>query len=168
MRISVLAIFSVLAACGTTPTDPDAVWSSDVTQLTLHQSGGLPSPNPTAECPGQETGYTLLVAGRSLSGFLCENESTPPYALVRRTASRPLSAAEFDALVVKLQALRIVHTDECHGADKPTIEVTVKTGADTIEYGDSFYACSDHRTLIDTQTLDAADAALRQLVFPRQ
>jgi hypothetical protein len=166
MRASLILMLGVAAGCG----GSDAVWSSSVTQLVLRSSGGFPGPEPTTpDCPGQGVEYTLVVAGRGLSAWRCAPGPTAPFALTRTTASRALSAAEFDALVSKLEALRVVSIDTC-GADKPEVTVTVTAPSGTTEYGDSFYSCNDadHRPKIDTAALDAAEAAFRQLAFPQR
>jgi hypothetical protein len=165
MRTCFLVMLGVAAGCGTN--DPEAVWGSNVTQLTIHEGGGGLGPviHPTPDCPDEATEYTLVVANRSLGGFTCTPDATR--TLVKQTVSRTLSTTEFDALVGKLETLRVITTDAC-GADKPEVKVTVTTRAETIKYGDSFYACdnNDHLPLIDTNTLDVALQAFGQAAFP--
>ena len=164
MRVYLVLMLGVAAGCG----GSDSVWSSSVTQLALRSSGGFVQPSPTTpDCPGQSVEYTLVVAGRALSASRCSPGPTAPHPLTRTSVSRMLSPAEFDALVSKLQALRVVSVDTC-GADKPEVTVTVSTPSGTTEYADSFYSCNhdDHRPTIDTDTLDAAEAAFGQLAFP--
>jgi len=163
MRAFLVPMLGVAAACD----GGGSVWSSSVTQLVLHSSGGFVAPyQPTADCPINGVEYTLVVAGRSLSAWRCERGPTAPYPLVRTTASRGLAPAEYNALVPTLEALRVISVDTC-GADKPEVIVTVTERSRTIEYGDSFYSCNDdHRPTIDTNALDAAAAAFRQLAFP--
>lgn len=166
MRASLVLVIGLAAGCS--GGSSDAVWSSSVTKLELRSAGGLPGPEPTTpECPGESIEYTLVVAGRVLSAVRCSPAPTAPYTLMRTAASRVLSAAEFDGLVSKLEALHVVSLDTC-GADKPEVIVTVTTASGATEYGDSFYSCdpSDHRPKIETSALDMAEAALGRLAFP--
>src|SRR6185295_15848992 len=86
---------------------------------------------------------------------------------IRTSASRTLTTAELDALVPKLEALRVVSVGDC-GLDKPAVTVTVTTPSGVTEYGDSFYSCDDDddRPTIDTTALGAAAQAFGQLAFP--
>lgn len=164
MRTFLVLMLGVAAGCG----GSDSVWSSSVNRLVLRRSGGFLAPSqPTAECPSQGVEYTLVVADRSLNASNCTPGSTAPYVLIHTTASRTLSAVEFDTLVHKLEALRVVSGDTC-GADKPAVTVTVTTPSGTTEYADSFYSCNDNddRPTIDSDALDAAAQAFNQLAFP--
>jgi hypothetical protein len=163
MRTVLVLTLGVVAGCG----GNDSVWSSSVSRLVLSRSGGfLPPSQPTADCPRQGVEYTLVVAGRALSAWSCTPGPAAPHPLVRTNVARPLSDAEFDGLVAKLEALRVVSVDTC-GADKPEVTVTVTTPSGTTEYGDSFYSCidSDDRPKIESATLDAAAGAFGQLAF---
>lgn len=165
MRRLLVLMLGVAAGCG----GNDSVWSSSVSQLVLRRAGGfLPPSQPTADCPIQGVEYTLVVADRSLSAFRCTPGPTAPYPLMRTSASRTLSTAELDALVPKLEALRVVSVDSC-GADKPGMTVTVTTPSGVTEYGDSFYSCDDddNRPTIETTALDAAAQAFGELAFPQ-
>lgn len=164
MRTLLVVMLGVAAGCG----GSDSVWSSSVNRLVLRRSGGfLPPSQPTAECPREGVEYTLGVADRSLNASNCTPGSTAPYSLIHTTASRTLSTAELDALVPKLEALRVVSVDTC-GLDKPAVTVTVTTDSGTTEYADSFYSCdeNDDRPTIDSDALGAAAQAFNQLAFP--
>lgn len=165
MRTHLVLMLGFVAGCG----GSDSVWSSSVNRLVLSRSGGfLPPSQPTADCPSQGVEYTLVVAERSLSAWRCTPGPTAPHPLIRTTASRTLAAAEFDALVPTLEALRVVSVDTC-GADKPAITVTVTRPSGTTEYADSFYSCNDDddRPTIESEALDAAAAAFGRLAFPQ-
>ena len=164
MRALVVLILGVAAGCG----GSDPVWSSSVSQLVMLRYGGFGAPwQPTAECPVQGVEYTLVMADRSLSAWRCENSLTPPHTLVRTTASRTLTNAELDALVLKLEAFRVVSLDTC-GADKEAVTTTLTTPSGVIEYGDSFYSCdeNDDRPKIESSALDAVGNAFSKLLFP--
>jgi hypothetical protein len=169
MRILLVLLLGVAAACGSNSSNnSDSVWSSSVSRLVLARSGGfLPPAQPTPDCPSAGDEYTLVVASRSLSAWRCTPGPTAPYPLMRTTASRTLTAAEFDALVSKLEALQVVHIDTC-GADKPEVTLSVTTPSGTTEYGDAFYSCiDDGRAKIDSEALDAAAQAFGELAFPQ-
>lgn len=161
-------VWMLVAAAGCSSGD-DSVWSSSVSRLVIRSSGGfLPPSQPTADCPTEGVEYTLVVADRTLSARRCSPAPGAPYPLLLSTASRTLTPAEFDGLVPKLEALRVVRVDTC-GADKPAITVMVTTPSGTAEYADSFYSCpndNDDRPTIDTTALDAAIQACGHLVFP--
>ena len=165
MRTLVILTLCAAAACSSN----DSVWSSSVTKLVLRSSGGFLAPSqPTADCPTEGVEYTLVVADPSLSARRCSPAPGAPYPLLLTTASHTMTRAEFDALLPKLQALRVVSVDTC-GADKPVVTVTVTTPSGTSEYADSFYSCpndNDTRPTIDTAALDAAIGAFGKLVFP--
>jgi hypothetical protein len=166
MRTSLVLMLAAAAACSS---GNGSVWSPSVSKLVLRSSGGfLPPSQPTSDCPTQGVEYTLVVADSSLSARRCTPGPNPPYPLMLATASRVLTTAEVDALVPKLEALRVVSVDTC-GADKSAVLVTVTTPSGTTEYGDSFYSCpndNDTRPTIDTNALDAALQAFGQLAFP--
>jgi hypothetical protein len=154
----------VAAGCG----GSDPVWSSSVSKLVLSSTGGFGPPyQPTADCPAQGVEYTLLVANQGLSAWRCTPGPDAPHTLARESVSRTLSAAELDTLVPTLEALKVVNVDTC-GADKPSVIVTVTTPSGTTEYSDSFYSCidDDTRPTLDSDTLDGAAQAFRQLAFP--
>jgi hypothetical protein len=164
MRTFLVLMLGVAAGCG----GSDSVWSSSVNRLVLRSSGGFLGPaQPTADCPAEGVEYTLVVAARSLNASRCATVANAPYSLTHTTASRTLSAAEFDALVTKLEALRVVSVDTC-GLDKPAVTVTVTTPSGTTEYADSFYSCNgnEDRPTIDSPALDAVAHAFSQLAFP--
>jgi hypothetical protein len=164
MRTLLVVILAVAAGCG----GDDSVWSSSVSRLVLLRAGGfLPPSQPTADCPTQGVEYTLVVADRSLTAWQCTPGAAEPHPLIRTSASRTLTTAELDALVPKLEALRVVSVGDC-GADKPAVIVTVTTPSGVTEYGDSFYSCNDDddRPTIETTALDAAAQAFGQLAFP--
>jgi hypothetical protein len=167
MRTVFVVMLCAAAAASCTSSD-DSVWSSSVSRLVLRSSGGfLPPSQPTADCPMEVTEYTLVVADRTLGVRRCSPGPDAPHPLMLTTASRSLTASEFDALVPKLEALRVVSVDTC-GADKPELTVSVTTPSGTTEYGDSFYSCpyNDTRPKIDTTALDGAIQAFGRLVFP--
>jgi len=165
MRTLLVLMLCAAAGCSS----DNSVWSSSVSRLVLRSAGGFLQPSqPTADCPTEGVEYTLVVAGRSLSVRRCSPGRTDPYPLMLTAVSRALTGAEFDALVPKLQALRVISVDTC-GADKPEVTVTVTTPGGTHEYADSFYSCpndNDTRPTIDTAALDAALQAFGQLLFP--
>jgi hypothetical protein len=165
MRTLVVLMLCAAAACSSN----DSVWSSSVTKLVLKSAGGfLPPSQPTADCPTEGVEYTLVVADRTLSARRCSPAPGAPYPLLLSTASRVLTGDQFDALLPKLQALRVVSVDTC-GADKPEVTVTVTTPSGTSEYADSFYSCpndNDTRPTIETTSLDAAISAFGELAFP--
>jgi hypothetical protein len=165
-RLLVLLLSSgVATGCGCSD---DSVWSPSVSKLVLSRAGGFQGPSqPTADCPYAGEEYTLLVASRTLDAWRCTASPDAPYPLVRESVSRTLSAAEFDALVPALEALKVVNVDSC-GADKPAVLVTVTTPSDTIEYADSFYSCNhdDTRPTLDTDALDRAAVAFARPAFP--
>lgn len=163
-RTSLLVlVLAGVAGCG----GSDSVWSSSVSRLVLLRSGGFLAFEPTPDCPTLGAEYTLVVEGRSLSAWRCAPGTTAPYRPVRSSMSRALTAAELDALVPSLEALRVVSIDTC-GADKPAVTVTVTTPSGTTEYADSFYSCNDNddRPTIKSEALDAAAQAFDQLAFP--
>jgi hypothetical protein len=58
----------------------------------------------------------------------------------RVMSSRTLSASELEAVKAAAQEVRVSNGTSC-GADKSTFMLSVSAGAETMEYGDEFYAC---------------------------
>ena len=164
-RMMLVLWFAGVVATGCSSSD--SVWNALVNKLVVAESGGfLPPSQPTADCPDAGVEYTLVVADRTLSAWRCTPGSEPPYPLMKASVSRPLTTAEFDALVPKLEALKVVNVDTC-GADKSAVLVTLTTPSGTTEYADSFYSCNDNdpRPTLDTEALDQVAQALGQLAF---
>src|SRR4051812_3686481 len=106
-RTKLVLLFAGVVATGCS-TSSDSVWNPSVSTLVLAEDGGFaPQGQPTADCPRAGVEYTLLVANRMLSAWRCTVGPVAPYPLMKDSKSRVLSSAEFDALVPKLEALKV-------------------------------------------------------------
>ena len=83
------------------------------------------------------------------------------------TGSRTLTAAELQAVKVSAAAVHVSTRDTC-GADKPSLSITVTAGAQSLVYGDDFYACvrTTYQHFVDGSALDSLTAVLSPLATP--
>ena len=167
--LSVFLVWVIAAGCSA----QRPVWSADVRELTIsHGGGGLGPPFvATPECPAERVEYKLSVEHRQLDASRCwaTDAAGQPLPLQHTVALHAITQPELDALVPELEALHVVEGGLC-GADRPAVTLTVTTASDTTLYADSFYAgcdqpSNDHRPAVDYASLDAVEAALRQLAF---
>jgi len=103
--------------------------------------GGLPPAG--AACGLGNASYDWDVGAGSLSWGVCTvagNNYNDPTAYSTVTGSRVLTADERTQATTDARAVKVTSNNNC-GADKPSLTLEVATQADSIVYGDDFYAC---------------------------
>lgn len=133
-----------------------SILTSDVqTVIAENQGGGfVPQPPPGSECSLGAAKYTLNLATKNVDWTRCASSGTTPYKQTR--GARVLSDADFRDLRSYIEKLTVVADDDSCGADKPTLQLTVKTTSGEQVYGDSFYACNIvGQPLIKSEALDS-------------
>jgi hypothetical protein len=171
LRGAAVVCVAILSACGAASGEPSATAfplavgetlavTSRLQSLTFRNYGdGFRPAEPADVCNRYAYTYIVKFEGmkQTIDAETCDGKT-------KQTKTRTLSEMGAAQLNAVLKKLTVVAAPGACGADKPTLEVELKTEGKITVYADEFYSCiAKDKPLVSSSFLSELETTLRQV-----